>query len=46
MKDLYIDMIKIQSKRGHIKMSDRIQDLNISQDYILKLNKKKEENKL
>ena len=45
MKDLYIDMVKIKSKRDKIKMSDRILDLNISQGFLYKLNKKKEENK-
>ena len=41
MNDLYIDMVKIQSKRGHIKLSERIKDLKISEEFLKEINNKK-----
>ena len=40
IKDLYIDVIGIENKKGHIKLSDRIQDLNLGNQFLNRLNNK------
>jgi len=40
MKDLKIDVMNIENEKGQIKLSDRIKDLNLGNDYIIHLKNK------
>ena len=40
MKDLKMDVIAAQNKKAQIKLSDRIRDLNLGDEFIVRLNNK------